>query len=202
VCCGHQAKFENKRQKHIIARRMNLWMKCFQFILVLLWLATARSQLSSNAALGYFGGSNDDAYQSWLDVAASDYTNSLFLESSVDASEGVAVYWRLDRTAERIYLAVAARATGWVGFGISENGGMHGADILLFEATHPDTLTDSYNLEIRGPLSDDCQDWTLTSSATDGGFLIFEANRAFDTGDAQDRVIIPDAEEAVPESRM
>jgi hypothetical protein len=79
---------------------------------------------------------------------------------------------------------------------------MQGADILLFEATRPDTLIDSYNLEDRGPLSDVYQDWNLTSSATDGGFLIFEANRAFDTGDAQDRVIIPDAEEAVPEARM
>jgi hypothetical protein len=177
-------------------------MKYFQFILVHLLLAIAHSQLSSNATLSYFGGSNNDAYQSWLDVTASDYTNSLFLESAANNSQGVAVHWRLDRTVERIYLAVASRATGWVGFGIGENGGMQGADILLFEATHPDTLIDSYNLEDRGPLSDDCQDWTLTSSATDGGFLIFEANRAFDTGDAQDRVIIPDAEEAVPEARM
>ena len=79
---------------------------------------------------------------------------------------------------------------------------MLGADILLFEAARPDTLIDSYNLEDRGPLSDDNQDWKLTSSATDGGFLIFEANRAFDTGDGQDRAIIPDAEGVVPEARM
>jgi hypothetical protein len=177
-------------------------MKCFQLILVLLWSASAHSQLNSNVTLSFFGESNNDAYQSWLDVAASNYSNSLFFESTVDASQGVAVHWRLDRTAERIYLAVAARATGWVGFGISENGGMQGADILLFEAARPDALIDSYNLETRWPLSDDCQDWTLTSSATDGGFLIFEANRAFDTGDGQDRAIIPDAEEAVPETRM
>jgi hypothetical protein len=179
--------------------------KCFQFLLgPLLWLATAHSQLSSNATLiSYFGGSDNDAYHSWLDIAASDYTNSLFLESAVDAGQGVALHWHLDRTAERLYLAVASRATGWVGFGISENGGMHGADILLFEAIRPDTLVDSYNLEDRGPRSDNCQDWTLTSSsATDGGFLIFEANRAFDTGDGQDNVIIPDTEEAVPETRM
>jgi hypothetical protein len=95
-------------------------------------------------------------------------------------------------------VAVAARAKGWVGFGIAESGGMKGADSVIFMAAD-DALIDSYILEERLPIPDDCQSWTLLNSQTDGGFLIFEAVRLLDTGDPRDRPIVEDGDAGLTE---
>ena len=152
------------------------------------WLGSvANAQTPSD----YFGGLNHDAYLSWSNTSSNSYVTSVFLESSANATEGVAVHWTLNAT--HIHLAVAARATGWVGFGIAESGGMRGADIVLFEA-ETKTLTDTHVLDdLVMPITDICQNWELVGSQTEGGFIIFEATRLLDTGDTQDRHIINDS---------
>lgn len=154
----------------------------------------------------YFGGSDHDAYIDWWattkTTSASRYTNSVFLPSNGDHSMGAAVHWSIQD--DSIFLAVSARATGWVGFGLSENGGMQGADVVLFTAAEPDVLVDSYILEERFPVTDDdCpNNWRLLHSQTDGGFLIWEGTRLLDTGDPQDRVIQNDVLAMIPPSRI
>ena len=152
------------------------------------WLdSVANAQTPSD----YFGGLNHDAYLSWSNTSSYSYVTSVFLESSANATKGVAVHWTLNAT--HIRLAVAARATGWVGFGIAESGGMRGADIVLFEA-ETKTLTDTHVLDdLVMPITDICQNWELVGSQTEGGFIIFEATRLLDTGDTQDRPIINDS---------
>lgn len=41
------------------------------------------------------------------------------------------LYWNFDREAETIEFAVRASTTGWVGFGLSPNGGMIGSDVVI-----------------------------------------------------------------------
>jgi hypothetical protein len=167
------------------------------FVFLSLTAATAQTLPSSPAEL--FGGSDNEAYLDWAN-SVSRYTSSVFLPSSGDPDLGAAVHWSIE--GDSIFLAVAARATGWLGFGLSENGGMQGADVVIFTAAEPDALTDSYITEVRFPVKDDCNNWSLLNSKAEGGFLIFEATRLLNTGDPQDRVIMNDALFTIPPSRI
>ena len=123
-------------------------------------------------------------YQDWLSLHFNQYSSHTFLPSDGDTGLGAAVFWNID--GDDITFAVAVRATSWVGFGISEAGGMLGSDVALFRASQSDTLVDSYILESRSdPLTDDSQDWTLLSSETIDGWIIVEMTRKLDTGDNQ-----------------
>jgi len=148
-----------------------------------------------------FGGAENAPYLAWVGAHGAAYPRSLFLASGTDPASGIALHWRMDDD-EQLHIAVAAKAQGWVGFGLSENGGMRGADIVYFESSKPDEVTDAYVVSNRFPLVDDCQDWNLTQSFTDDGFLIFEASRAIDTGDKQDHPLIFDAPESSVQSRI
>lgn len=45
------------------------------------------------------------------------------------------IFWTIDAELETIHIAVHAKAaSGWAGVGISEMGGMEGADIVYYEA--------------------------------------------------------------------
>jgi len=63
---------------------------------------------------------------------------------------------------------------GWLGFGLSENGGMTGADMFIFEAKLPHVVVDAFVTDIRQPQIDDCQDWEFVDSRMDGEFLIVQ----------------------------
>lgn len=150
----------------------------------------------------YFGGTNNLSYLKWVseaDTSSQPYTNSFFMSSVVDPNLGVAVHYRTDETSRRIYLGLAVRATGWLGFGIAEVGGMLGADMLIFESAHPDVVLDAHVLDVRVPVMDECQDWVLTSSQVDvdDGLMMIHVHRALDTGDFQDRRIVNDLSDAV-----
>jgi len=173
-------------------------MKHIFLLAVLAVGASAQSLLNSPSS--YFGGTDNIVYRTWAESRASIYASSIFLPSNADPEAGAAIHWNID--GDTLSLAVAARATGWLGFGISENGGMQGADMVLFAANKPDELVDSYVLEERLPLTDCQSSWNLVSSQTNDGFLIFEATRLLDTGDAQDRAIIDDSNQAVPATRI
>lgn len=68
------------------------------------------------------------------DVAAdifdgSSYTRNVSLGANVD------IFWTIDTELETLRVAVHAKAaSGWAGFGVSEMGGMEGADIVFYEA--------------------------------------------------------------------
>ncbi|CBJ33319.1 conserved unknown protein [Ectocarpus siliculosus] len=122
------------------------------------------------------------------DFDGSSYARNVSLDTNVD------IFWTVDLEAETIRVAVHAKAaTGWAGVGISEMGGMEGADIVFYE-TATGNLTDAYSLVAGTPVVDECtQDWTLLSAEVGDGSLVFEAERALDTGDDQDRVFSDDS---------
>ena len=113
---------------------------------------------------------------------------------------GLAVHWSIEEPYLRF--GIAAKASGWVGFGISEAGGMRGSDVILY-SVESNELVDSYILdELAIPYPDECQSWTLLNSITENGFILFEARRLLDTGDSQDRPIIDDSNELVLPTRV
>lgn len=150
-----------------------------------------------------FGGpGNNEGYLSWIEEKGDNYaTAAYFAATSADPLDGAAIHWRLD--GDMANVAVAVRATGWVGFGLADAGGMKGADIVYFETSKPGVLTDAYAVDKAMPLTDDCQDWRLVHSVQSAdGFLIFEGVRRLDTGDVNDHPIIPDAEMYIAAQRM
>jgi DOMON domain len=143
-----------------------------------------------------FGGVDNAPYLDWVNTKGDSYASSECLPSKTpNTTQGVAVHWKVDD--ENIHIAVDARAVGWVGFGIAEAGGMKGADMVLFEAAKPTVLRDAHVLDEFYPIDDICQDWVLSDSRTDEGFLIFEAFRKLNTTDTQDRVIINDSNSVI-----
>jgi hypothetical protein len=120
--------------------------------------------------------------------------NSFYMPSLSDPSLGIAVHYHIDEETQRIYLGLVVRATGWLGFGISESGGMPGSDVLIFETSNPEVIIDAHIMDVRLPVADDCQDWVLTSSTMnlDEEFIMITAYRALDTGDLQDARIVND----------
>lgn len=163
------------------------------FLVVEIAFASNSSSLPS-----YFGGpnNNNDDYLVWYETTGHAlYNRSTFVSSSEDPTRGAAVHWSIH--SDRIELAVAVRASGWMGFGMSENGGMPGSDIVLFETAHVDRVRDAHVLEERVPMTDCQQDWELQAwypgMNEKSDFLIAQVTRALDTGDHQDRPIVMDA---------
>jgi hypothetical protein len=110
----------------------------------------------------------------------------------------IVVLWTVDEDAGLLRLAVAAEASGWVGFGISDTGGMRGADIVVFEAQSRE-INDYFSMDYGRPQLDDCpSDWIMVSNIVQDSFIAFEAIRLLDTGDNQDIAIFNDAETFKP----
>ncbi|CAN0543062.1 unnamed protein product, partial [Ectocarpus sp. 12 AP-2014] len=64
-------------------------------------------------------------------------------------------------------------------------------------------LTDAHSLVAGTPVVDECtQDWTLLSAEVGDGSLVFEAERALDTEDDQDRVFSDDSFEGAQPTRL
>jgi hypothetical protein len=157
-----------------------------------LLLASSNRVLAQDA----FNGADDATYVDWLEAA--DYSRHIFLPGPTP-EDGAAIHWSI--TTDQIKLAVAVRATGWSAFGISENGGMRGADMIIFQADGEE-LIDAHVLQELFPVPDACQSWTLRNSVANEGFLIFEASRYLDTGDSQDRALFDDSSLLVAANRV
>lgn len=162
---------------------------------------------SASAACTHFEGVSADPYRNWYNAfnIEAKYDSMVYLQGS-DASKpenGAAIHWKVDDS--YVHLAVAARATGWVAFGIAEAGGMIGADMALFEADKPNEIADAYTTDDRVPIADDCpSDWEFVSSEVDveGGFIMVEFKRRLNTNDPQDKAIFNDASALVPPHRV
>jgi Copper type II ascorbate-dependent monooxygenase, C-terminal domain/DOMON domain len=103
---------------------------------------------------------------------------------------------------EYVRVAFAAWATGWIGFGIAEAGGMRGSDIVYYESSNPGQLTDAYANDKAMPIADDCQDWSFVDIRQEGGFLIVEGMRRLDTLDGNDYAIIHDEDPIIAAQRL
>ena len=179
-------------------------------------LAAESSGISNNDGVAleitdhttFFGGVDHDEYLRWVEENGAGYDKFLFIPVPGDTDKGLAIHWSLysdsddNAPASRINIAVVARSTGWLGFGIAEGGGMKGADIVTFEKA-TNELTDRYVLDQnQRPFVDSCQSWRLRNSTRGDEFLVMEATRFLDTGDTQDRVIVDDGSEMVSATRI
>lgn len=167
-------------------------------------LGEASGQISP---IDYFGGVENQGYLDWynIDTGGLSYGAAIFFSNDLlpEANEGLAVHWNIDLETEELLLAVAARAAGWIGFGIAEAGGMEGADMVIYETSKPSQLTDAYNLKDKFPLEDDCNDWVFVDATeTSDGFLVWQGRRKLDTDDTQDRAIRDDTNLETPPHRI
>jgi hypothetical protein len=166
---------------------------------VLILLSSCAGAIADPTA--YFPGLTADEkleYTEWVGPKSSTYPRHAYMprDGDGDDDDGAAVFWNVD--GGRIDLAVAVRAGGWVGLGISEAGGMIGSDVVLFRASDPSVAVDAHVVGDRSaPIVDDCQDWALVGAPAtgggEGGWMIVEVSRSIDTGDSQDRAISYDA---------
>jgi DOMON domain/Copper type II ascorbate-dependent monooxygenase, N-terminal domain len=185
-----------QKQMTTITMSLNLW-KLLNGVAVVT-LAFGSLALASDEC---FGGSDSAPYLDWVAANGSSYNASVCYDAlSSDATQGIAVHWKVDD--ENVYIAVAARATGWVGFGLAETGGMKGADMVIFETANPGQLRDAHVLDELLPITDECQDWVFVNSRSEGGFLIFEGYRKLRTGDTQDRDIFYDVDSYIAAQRI
>lgn len=191
----------------LIKSKTMVWLNNYKVIFLffnLLAFSCPFTFANQDGAFSFFpslSAAEKQPYTNWLDDKASYYDRHTFLPSKADADLGAAVLWKIDETNEMITFAVAVKATGWLGFGISEAGGMLGSDIVLFRASD-NSLVDSHVLEAFYPIADDCQNWNLVSSSTDDGWIMIETSRKLDTGDRQDHKILNDEMPWVASSRL
>lgn len=71
-----------------------------------------------------------------LATAAAVNFNGSSYSRNASLDENMDVFWNIDTNLDMIRVAVHAKAaTGWAGFGVSEMGGMEGADIVFYEVS-------------------------------------------------------------------
>ena len=130
-------------------------------------------------------------YTKWINASSSAYPRYAYMPQEDNKDDGAAIFWNVN--GDMINIAIAVRAEGWVGLGISEAGGMIGSDLALFQASDPSTIVDTHIVGDRSmPETDDCQDWKLEAVTSKGedGWMIVEMSRLIKTEDSQDRAIM------------
>ena len=86
----------------------------------------------------------------WVATHSSLYPRHTFMPSSNDDDDGAAIFWNINKDdTVTIDFAIAVRSEGWVGFGLSEAGGMTGSDMALFSVANPDDIVDAYVVDDR-----------------------------------------------------
>ena len=117
---------------------------------------------------------------------------------TMEITSGYTISWSLVGDSIRLGIEVAD-TTGWVGVGVSETGGMEGADIAMLSKDGAGStwqVQDTHTVAQSTPNVDATQDWVLVGTASSSGgngavgTVLLELERKLDTGDvAQDRVI-------------
>lgn len=88
------------------------------------------------------------------------------------------VDWRQKKT-----FHVTAETTGYVGFGLSSNGKMTGADIVIggVDSKGRSYFADYHAVGHQIPVRDPSQDWKLLSARENGTHTMISFSRVFDT---------------------
>ena len=122
--------------------------------LVLLLLLSLNVIVNADSlASSYFSNVSTDekeVYTNWVATHSSSYPRHTFMpSSSSNDKDGAAIFWNINNDDESIDFAIAVRSEGWVGFGLSEAGGMIGSDMALFSVANPDDIVDAYVVDDR-----------------------------------------------------
>lgn len=210
------------------ARQSNMSTLFLLFVLTVFAVVNVQSSpCQTKDLLNIFGGStlNND-YIKWATFGCDRYEQYMYIPTISDESFGSAIHWKANEAESILYLAVAVRLPKeavstndrWVGFGISEVGGMYGSDLALYESSKPTIIQDGYIQDERLPLIDTptasaCadkslsasngnQDWNYVNVTSTKTFLIVEMSRKLDTGDSLDHPIMIDRSLEVLEQRI
>uniref|UniRef100_A0A3P8WZ46 Monooxygenase, DBH-like 1, like n=1 Tax=Cynoglossus semilaevis TaxID=244447 RepID=A0A3P8WZ46_CYNSE len=108
----------------------------------------------------------------------------------LDGNQMVCLHWGFDDLQGDIEFQLTVNTTGWVGFGLSPNGNMIAADIVIggMGPSEP-YFTDRHGKGKFMPLVDDKQSYTLLSMDEKNGQTIMRFQRPIDTCDDQDFLI-------------
>ncbi|XP_026175237.1 DBH-like monooxygenase protein 2 homolog isoform X2 [Mastacembelus armatus] len=105
----------------------------------------------------------------------------------LDPGKMVCLHWGFDAVLGNITFKLVVNTTGWVGFGLSPNGGMTGADIVMGGlGPRGSYFSDYYATDETMPLVDTQQSYTLLSVAETNGQTIMTFERTMSTCDPQD----------------
>jgi len=127
-------------------------------LLVLLLLLSLNVIVNADSlASSYFSTVSTDEkeiYTNWVATHSSLYPRHTFMPSSNDNDndddDGAAIFWNINNDdTDTIDFAIAVRSEGWIGFGLSEAGGMMGSDMALFSNSNPNDIIDAYVVDDR-----------------------------------------------------
>jgi len=113
---------------------------------------------------------------------------------SISSLPGYLIEWTI--TGDEIELRLTAPTTGWVGFGISESGGMIGGDefVAHVDDTTGAVMSNDYHSTVQDfstpPVLDTCNDWVVVSGMQTTQKTIITVKRKLDTNDTQDWPIL------------
>eukprot|EP00058_Branchiostoma_floridae_P003514 XP_002589002.1 hypothetical protein BRAFLDRAFT_124914 [Branchiostoma floridae] len=120
-------------------------------------------------------------------VNASGFTH----HETLDEAGKYNLFWKFDE--EKIEFEAHVQTKGWVGLGLSPNGGMPGSDIVIgWVKDGKAHLTDRYADAKAQPAVDESQDWELVSGNENGTHTVLRFSRKLMTCDTKDRVINKD----------
>ena len=106
---------------------------------------------------------------------------------SISSLPGYLIEWTI--TGDEIELRLTAPTTGWVGFGISESGGMIGGDefVAHVDDTTGAVVSNDYHSTVQDfstpPVLDTCNDWVVVSGMQTTQKTIITVKRKLDTND-------------------
>ncbi|KAH3863954.1 DBH-like monooxygenase protein 1 homolog [Dreissena polymorpha] len=111
----------------------------------------------------------------------------------LDENQDFHVHWNVDHEQKNITFELHVRTHGYVGFGISHNGKMFPADIVIGwvkdEQIH---FKDRHAVALEMPLVDSSQDWHLLYGAENTWGTVLKVTRLLDTCDPDDYTISDD----------
>jgi len=123
-----------------------------------------------------------DPVVSW----ASTFDPSEYQRGEILSSEYL-LFWSVDDAKKNINLAAVVHTEGWVGFGLSANGGMKGADIAVLRKSQNGAffIEDRFAHDYVEPTIDTVQSWKLNTLKTEqkNGFTAFAFSRAIQSCD-------------------
>lgn len=101
--------------------------------------------------------------------------------------------WLVDWRSKLITFNVTVQTTGYIGFGLTENGKMTGADIIIGGVNKGRSyFGDFHAIGQETPVRDDSQDWDLLSASENQTHTTLCFSRSFDTCDPHDYRITTD----------
>uniref|UniRef100_A0A672I0U6 Monooxygenase, DBH-like 1, like n=1 Tax=Salarias fasciatus TaxID=181472 RepID=A0A672I0U6_SALFA len=113
-------------------------------------------------------------------------TNMPFMEY-LDHDRLVSLKWGFDSLQGNITFQLVVNSTGWVGFGLSPNGGMQGSDIVIGGlGSDGSYFTDRHATGNSMPLVDEHQDYTLLYMTEDEGQTSMTFQRSIQACDEDD----------------